>query len=116
MIGVIVWSSEDREKAVIWCEDHASLAYLQGRSSLTDPQTWPGPGDLVELESEIVGALRYARHVAMVSENGRPDLGEMLKAQPVASRESHLRLVASSDVEPTDRIARAPAWRVGAAR
>ena len=49
MIGVVVWSNAEREKAVIWCEDHASLAYLQGRQNLIAAGQWPSPGDLLEL-------------------------------------------------------------------
>ena len=47
MIGVILWSSPAKEKAVIWCEDHGSLAYLQGRDNLAFACDWPDAGDLV---------------------------------------------------------------------
>ena len=50
MIGVILWSSPPKEKAVIWCEDHGALAYLQGQENLAFPGEWPEAGDLVELE------------------------------------------------------------------
>lgn len=95
MIGVIVWSSEGREKAVIWCEDHAALAYLQGRENLSNPAAWPQPGDLVELDSETVGVLRHARRVTLISEREYAHLPELLRncAAPVEPR---LRLVASN--------------------
>lgn len=95
MIGVIVWSSVAREKAVIWCEDQAALAYLQGRDSLTDPKRWPEPGDLVELESEEIGALRHARQVSMLSERSRSDLPQLLAQQAEMRSDTHLKLVAS---------------------
>lgn len=66
MIGVVVWGKEESESAVIWCEDMAMLAYLDGRSHLKDPQYWPKSGDLVELENEQIGNLCYARQVSMV--------------------------------------------------
>lgn len=94
MIGVIVWSSADREKAVIWCEDHAALAYLQGRENLSNPATWPQPGDLVELDSETVGQLRHARRVTLISEREFAHLPELLRN--AAPAEPHLRLVASN--------------------
>lgn len=97
MIGVIVWSSEAREKAVIWCEDQASLAYLQGRNSLTDPMRWPEPGDLVELECETIGALRHARQVALLSEQSCPELPRLLGQQAESRPETHLKLVVSRD-------------------
>ena len=119
MIGVIVWSSEEREKAVIWCEDHASLAYLQGRDNLQNKAVWPGPGDLVELECEVTSTLRHARHVSMVSEQGCPGLPAMLQARGDAPREPHLRLVATGNPDTSDLQdlqTAAPTLRVGAAR
>lgn len=100
MIGVVVWASEAREKAIIWCEDQATLAYLQGRSNLLDPhRAWPMPGDLVELESETIGSLRHARSVALISEQCCPDLPRMLgSAASSAGDAVQLRVVSSSDL------------------
>ncbi|RMC33228.1 hypothetical protein [Paracoccus alkanivorans] len=66
MIGVVIWDRKESESAVIWCEDQASLVYLEGRDQLRDPSYWPRPGDLVELEDEVIGKLRHARHVSHV--------------------------------------------------
>lgn len=96
MIGVVVWSNADREKAVIWCEDHAALAYLQGQENLLNASQWPQPGDLVELESEVVGPLRHARRVAMLSEQAHAHLPGLLRGAVPA--EPHLRVVASNPV------------------
>lgn len=114
MIGVVVWSSAEREKAVIWCEDHAALAYLQGRENLANAACWPQPGDLVELESEIVGALRNARRVAMLSEQEFAHLPGMLRASTPPA-EPHLRIV-SSTPEPREQLAPEPELRAAAAR
>lgn len=97
MIGVIVWSSGDREKAVIWCEDHAALAYLEGRNNLTNPAVWPRPGDLVELDSEMAGQLRHARRVALISDREYAHLPEMLRRS--APAEPRLRVIASNPAE-----------------
>ncbi|SNR24326.1 hypothetical protein EYF88_01630 [Paracoccus sediminis] len=115
MIGVVVWSSADREKAVIWCEDHAALAYLQGRDNLSHAACWPQPGDLVELESEIVGPLRHARRVTMLSEQEFPHLPAMLRNNAAPS-DSHLRIVSStSHPESRDRATAEPERRAAAA-
>ena len=114
MIGVVVWSSAEREKAVIWCEDHASLAYLQGRENLSHEARWPQPGDLVELESEIIGALRNARRVTMLSEQEFAHLPAMLRAS-TAPAEPYLRVV-SSNPEPREPLAPKPELRAAAAR
>lgn len=79
MIGVILWSSEAKEKAVVWCEDHAALAYLQGRENLTAGNGWPEAGDLVELECETIAELRHARTVSLVSGIKRSELPGLLR-------------------------------------
>ncbi len=119
MIGVIVWSSESREKAVIWCEDQAALAYLQGRGEMADPRHWPQPGDLVELEAEMIGNLRHARKVALLSEQSRPDLPRMLEQQAGTQAAPRLKLVASRDAgrvaDDGDDVAARHALRICAA-
>ncbi|MBC9247268.1 hypothetical protein H4P12_11225 [Paracoccus sp. 11-3] len=119
MLGVIVWSNEIREKAVIWCEDHASLAYLEGRDNLLGTGLWPGTGDLVELESEIINNLRHARQVSLVSERGCMQLPAMLKSSVMAAApEPHLRLVAvgKPDTKDGQEKQTAPNLRISAAR
>lgn len=96
MIGVVVWSSQDREKAVIWCDDHGALAYLSGYPNLTDSAKWPGAGDLVSLEAEMIGCLRHARNVSLIEENCCPSLPERLKARPAVDA-PRLRLVAARE-------------------
>ena len=125
MIGVVVWSNAEREKAVIWCEDHASLAYLQGRENLAHAACWPQPGDLVELETRTVGNLRHALNVTMLSEKSCLQLPRILadSQQQQASRPA-LRVVAHQDAVPSGSVAsstRRPATtyarpRSGAAR
>jgi hypothetical protein len=116
MIGVVVWSNAEREKAVIWCEDHASLAYLHGRQNLIAAGQWPSPGDLLELETEIVGNLRHARNVSLVSEQGCRQLPQMLRHSSKAAP-PRLKLVASNQQAPSraDSEDIAPI-RIGASR
>ncbi|MDM7458662.1 MAG: hypothetical protein P3W94_004770 [Paracoccus sp. (in: a-proteobacteria)] len=103
MIGVVVWSNETREKAIIWCEDQATLAYLQGRENLADSRAaWPQPGDLVELDTQTIGNLRHALDVSLLSERGCPDLPRILSATATdtsgaAGDQAKLRLVASRE-------------------
>lgn len=122
MIGVVVWSSEAREKAVIWCEDHAALAYLQGRENMSRGSQWPAPGDLVELEGELVGNLRHARRVSLMTEQGCAHLPDLLRASaaPVQqpADQPRLRLVATNPHpagSDTAKIDLGPVIRAGAA-
>lgn len=125
MIGVVVWSSGSREKAIIWCEDQATLAYLQGTANFAGPGEWPQPGDLVELETRTVGNLRHALNVTMLSEKSCLQLPRILAdSQQQQSSRPALRVVAHQDAVPSGSVAsstRRPATtyarpRSGAAR
>lgn len=102
MIGVVVWSSASHEKAIIWCEDQATLAYLQGSENFMGSK-WPQPGDLVELETHTVGNLRHALNVSMLSEQCCPQIPRILAEAPVAPRQPHLRVVSDGGEYTTSR-------------
>lgn len=93
MIGVVVWSNLSHEKAIIWCEDQATLAYLQGYENLIDTGKWPEPGDLVELETKTVGNLRHALEVSVISEQVCPELPKILADAGAIPRQPKLRVV-----------------------
>lgn len=97
MIGVVVWSNRPRQQAVIWCEDHAALAYLAGEDHLGAGCEWPEPGDLLQLETEVVGDLRCARKVRPLSESRLSLLPELLRrgTGERAASARHLTVVAS---------------------
>lgn len=81
MLGVVVWSNEKKNKAVIWCEDQGSLAYLEGVVNLASGAVWPVAGDLVELESTLEGGLRVASKVKLVSQGAGSALPQALHQQ-----------------------------------
>lgn len=81
MLGVVVWSNDKRNKAVIWCEDHGSLAYLEGVANLASGAAWPVAGDLVELECALEGGLRVASNVKLVSQGAGSALPQALHQQ-----------------------------------
>lgn len=72
MIGVVIWEKEDRGQAVIWCQDIASLTYLESRAHLKDPDYWPRSGDLVEMSNKMIGTTRYARGVTLLPPESTP--------------------------------------------
>lgn len=80
MIGVVVWSNKGREQAVIWCDDHAALAYLVGRDHFCSKAAWPEPGDMVELLDEVQGDLRYARSVMPLDDSPAVRLPQILRS------------------------------------
>ncbi len=104
MIGVILWSSLVKHKAVIWCEDHAALAYLQGRDNLATGDDWPEAGDLVELECETIDGLRHARAVSLVSGIKRSELPGLLRDMGQESRAGQpvLRVISNNTYVESD--------------
>ncbi|RQP06591.1 hypothetical protein LOS78_11115 [Paracoccus sp. MA] len=105
MIGVILWSSPAKEKAVIWCEDHGALAYLQGTENLAISSEWPEAGDLVELEVELLADLRHARAVSLVAGNRRSELPDLLRGmgeKPDRNRPV-LRVISNRESETLER-------------
>ncbi|UXU75141.1 MULTISPECIES: hypothetical protein [unclassified Paracoccus (in: a-proteobacteria)] len=101
MIGVILWSSPARQKAVIWCEDHGALAYLKGTEDLMTAAAWPEAGDLVELEVEMLDGLRHARAVHVVDGNRRPELPGLLRSMSEKSTDNRpvLRVIPGGEPE-----------------
>lgn len=100
MIGVIVWSSAAKLKAVIWCEDQGALAYLQGDDNVLGDLGWPEAGDMVELETEVRNELRHAFNVRIVTERKFSELPELLRGaggQPVQAR-PELKIVSSQEL------------------
>ncbi|MFV0293484.1 MAG: hypothetical protein ACK5II_09850 [Paracoccus sp. (in: a-proteobacteria)] len=96
MIGVVIWSSETNDKAVIWCEDQGPLAYLKGRDSLLDEAEWPVPGDLLRLECETIGNLRQAHSVSLIAPKVCPQLPGALLGKTNRPA-SHLRVISCSE-------------------
>lgn len=96
MIGVVLWSNAAKEKAIIWCEDHAALAYLQGRANLIGDQ-WPEAGDLVELDYEDQELHRMARRVSLLSVLGKSRLPGILRdmAEPAPA----LRVISNEEFD-----------------
>lgn len=97
MIGVVVWSNKGREQAVIWCDDHAALAYLVGRDHFIGDSAWPQPGDMVELSDEVKGDLRYARFVVPLNDSPAVHLPKLLNDKPQNRGGVQLTVVQGND-------------------
>ncbi|WP_438990448.1 hypothetical protein [Lentibacter sp.] len=87
MYGVVLWSDQAEQKAVIWCEDHGDLAYYGGSAS----SLFDGPvldaGDLIEFQLLESATLRLVRNPELIAEQHAPAIAERLKAtaDPVSS-------------------------------
>lgn len=107
MLGVVVWSSEKRNKAVIWCEDQGALAYLAGMHHVAAGTCWPAAGDLVELDCISEGGLRVATNLRLLSAGAGAALPHALRAQ--------VRLHGPDQVEPAPVLVDAASGGVQAA-
>ena len=78
MYGVILWSDQDAQRAVIWCEDHGKLAYFNPHTdavaSVADENPPLGVGDLIKFHVRDWGTVRWASKVELVSAARFPDL------------------------------------------
>lgn len=89
MFGVILWSDPEVRKAVVWCEDHGDLAFLNG-SALNSGQ--PGhhefsfdAGDYIQFDLTVEDDLRRARNPQVVQIARVPHLRDALRPDPDAS-------------------------------
>ncbi|SDJ24328.1 hypothetical protein [Lutimaribacter saemankumensis] len=82
MFGVVLWCSDDGEKAVIWCEDHGDLAFYHetGVSQALEA------GDMVRFRSEPAKKMRLAKDLVLIAQDGFRGLPERLKAVGGAGR------------------------------
>lgn len=78
MYGVVLWSDRNKDCAVIWCEDHASLAFFRNDSASTANGYEFGPGDLVEFEVREENDLRLALSPSVVAQGEYPGLADRL--------------------------------------
>lgn len=104
MIGVIVWTDETCEKAVIWCEDQSDLAYYVCKAdAVTGPhEVLISKGDLVTFQSYYDGDCRMAQNLQLVEEDTHPLLAEYLTPDQGHVRAAKGNVAASPVAELTE--------------
>lgn len=78
MYGVVLWSDRQKNRALIWCEDHRNLAYFSDDTGGSEGAVLFGPGDLVEFDIQERDDVRFAVSPTIVSERYYPTLAEDL--------------------------------------
>lgn len=78
MFGVVLWSDNLDNKAVIWCEDHGDLAFFNGGTEIPFELPDLDPGDLVQFDLKQDRNLRYARNPRRVAQGQYEPLAEVL--------------------------------------
>lgn len=81
MLGVVLWSDTNDNKAVIWCEDHGDLAFFNGGSEQPDALLGLDAGDLVQFELSEERHQRYAKNPRPVMHGAYSGLSDTLCAQ-----------------------------------
>lgn len=79
MLGVVLWSDSDDRKAVIWCEDHGDLAYLNGADNVLNGDGFFDAGDLVQFEMCLEDSTRCACNPRLVMEKAATALPKALR-------------------------------------
>ena len=79
MFGVVLWSDQIRNRAVIWCEDHGDLAFFKGDGVSALEGANMDPGDLVQFDVCRERHMRLARNPRLVASDEYPTLARDLK-------------------------------------
>ena len=80
MFGVVLWSDEQEQKAVIWCEDHGDLAFYSNKDDSLRHAL--DAGDWVQFDMTMERHQRFAHNPRLVCEGVYPDLADALCAVP----------------------------------
>lgn len=99
MIGVVIWSCEQSQRVILWCEDNGPLAYARGAAAyVAQPGAFPAVGDAVVFVMETVAAApgaaeagaeagiatRHARAVRVVERGAFPGIDALLRETAAA--------------------------------
>jgi hypothetical protein len=76
MFGVILWSDEQENKAVIWCEDHGDLAFYHQTDGASRVPL--DAGDWVQFDLTLDRHLRLAHNPRLIGEGLHPELADTL--------------------------------------
>ncbi len=108
MLGVVLWSDNTDNKAVIWCEDHGDLAFFNGGDDACFDTVDLDAGDLVQFDLQQEKHLRYAHNPKRIEQGAYVGLAEQLQdvaqpAQPIRVTQHQAGPMCSADVIPFAR-------------
>ena len=86
MLGVVLWSSKEDHKAVIWCEDHGDLAFYNGGGDSMFDGDGLDAGDLIHFHVSEGRDMRTATDPQLIAEDHYPDLAENLASTGAPAR------------------------------
>ena len=74
MFGVVLWSNNDENSAILWCEDHRDLAVLQHEDMANRSVRFLEAGDLLSFDIVEENGVRRARNPVIVAPGHMPDI------------------------------------------
>lgn len=83
MYGVVLWSGQNGDRSLIWCEDHGDLAVCKDRSNEGSALR---SGDVVTFDMSKCGPVRIARNVNLIAAEEYPALAGSLLAKNAAPK------------------------------
>ncbi len=76
MYGVVLWSDQSSDRALIWCEDHGNLAFCNSEDLVGAGLQ---SGDVVTFAMSQEQGLRIARDIRLVAAEEYPALADALR-------------------------------------
>ena len=86
MYGVVLWTDQRENRAVIWCEDHGDLVFYRGAAG---GDAAMAPGDLIEFDIRDSGDVRVAEMPRLVTRHSHRTLISELKKAGTSPSSEH---------------------------
>lgn len=105
MMGVVLWSDPEDQKAVFWCEDHGDLAYYDASDVATFGQEFLNPGDMVDFAVSLISNVRRAHSARVIEAKVCNDLQDHLRFTAGQSNSAPTRPYAANVIDMVPRQA-----------
>jgi len=79
MYGVVLWSDETKNRAVIWCDDHGDLAFYRRDARAREAKMPFKAGDLIQFDLKEATAMRIVSRPRVVERESYPNLTDDLR-------------------------------------
>lgn len=104
MLGVVIWSDNSDNKAVIWCEDQGDLAFFNGGDHAPIEILDLDAGDLVHFELQQEKHLRYAHNPQRIEQGAYEGLAEKLHSSTTSPQPNEIAASGQKRSLPADVI------------
>ena len=69
MNGVILWTDTTQREAVVWCDAHGELAFIDGQTEDPDVRGFFAVGDLVTFDLTSRGRTKHAQNPVLLDQS-----------------------------------------------